>query len=333
MPIDSCRHWGVSQSFSAALRASAPTRAAQQGFTLVELLVGVVLGSVVLSSLGALLMLSEVKVAARIQRNLDDKDAANRTIDLMRREATFSRYFVQPLPDFTGSKSPFADCNFVGPVAYVQRNNAKICYKLVALSDLPVKYQSAFSGPCVLVRLGSLYKPNGDLDTSADPIPQPLLDGVAKDPPNAPCTSTKAKGFSAIMVDEEFNRNADVTIRLHTGSVYDFSVRVPSNPRHDANDLYNPCSSATKTGCGEINETTYHFKPAMDTLTEAIDGKDNKENLFYFQYPYSDYVLSEDASSGSCRYSKCYVQRKGAAVQLKNVDGLIFPDQEIRPGN
>ena len=330
MPIDSCRHWGVSKSLSATVRASAPTSAAQQGFTLVELLVGVVLGSVVLSSLGAVLMLSEVMVAGNIQRNLDAKDAANRTIDLMRREATFSRYFDKPVTVDTGS-APLVDCEFVGPIAYVQRNNAKICYKSVAPSDLPVEYQSAVRGPCVLVRLGSHYKPNGDLDTSADPIPQLLLDGVAKDPPVAPCTFSK--GFSVNMTSNSFNRNADMTIKLATGPVYAFSVRVPSNPRHDANDLYNPCSSATLTGCGGINETTYHYKPAMDSLAEAISGKDNKENLFYFQYPYSDYALSADASSGSCSYTKCYVQRNGAAVQLKNVDGLIFPDQEIRPGN
>ena len=329
MQIDSCRHWGVSKAFSATVRASAPTRADQHGFTLVELLVGVVLGSVVLSSLGAVLMLSEVKVAANIQRNLDDKDAANRTIDLMRREATFSRYFDRPV--YSAIALPLVDCNFTGPIAYVQRNDSRICYKAVAPSDLPVEYQSAVRGPCVLVRLGSHYKPNGDLDTSADPIPQLLLDGVAKDPPADDCTDSK--GFRVTMANGNFHRNADMTIRLDTGAVYAFRVRVPSNPRHDGNDLYNPCSSASKTGCGEIKETIYHYKPAMDSLTEAISGLDSKENLFYFQYPYSDYKLSQNASSGSCSYTKCYVKRNGAAVQLKNVDGLIFTDQEIRPGN
>ncbi|NBO66828.1 MAG: hypothetical protein EBU88_18620, partial [Acidobacteria bacterium] len=57
---------------------------------MVELLVAISLGSVVLAFLGGVLLVSEMRVSARIQRNLDAKDAANRAFDLIRREANFS---------------------------------------------------------------------------------------------------------------------------------------------------------------------------------------------------------------------------------------------------
>jgi hypothetical protein len=68
----------------------------------------------------------------------------------------------------------------------------------------------------------------------------------------------------------------------------------------------------------------------MNSMTEVGNGQPSKENLFYFKYPFSEYVLKKDPSSGTCTYNQCYVQRDDAAVQLSKVDGLIFSDQEIR---
>jgi prepilin-type N-terminal cleavage/methylation domain-containing protein len=304
----------------------------QPGYTLVELLVAVALGSVVLASLGGVLLLSEVKVSANIQRNLDTKDAANRAIDLMRREAGFSRFFTRPsaLPSAAG---PLADCVNATPIAYLQRGDGIVCYKAVAPSDLPVVYQSAYQGPCVLVRLGPPYKPNGELDTSATPIAQVLLDGVARTPSvTTLCTSTR--GFSVTMGSTSFNRNADVVITQASNATYSFSVRVPSNPAYDGNDLYDKCTSTSASGCGGVNELAYHFKPLMNSTTESKQGSPSRENIFYFRYPYSEYTLRGTSSAGSlCTYSSCFVQRSGAAVQLTNVDALIFSDREIRPSS
>jgi hypothetical protein len=84
-------------------------------------------------------------------------------------------------------------------------------------------------------------------------------------------------------------------------------------------------------GCAQQeNLVTYHYKPFMNSTTEVIEGQRSKENLFYFQFPFSEYVLSQDSGSGACTYSQCFVQRGATSVLLRRVDGLIFSDREIR---
>lgn len=335
------------KAFAATLRSAATNSAAQPGFTLVELLVGVALGSIVMSGLGALLMLSEMRVSANIQRNLDVKDAVNRTTDLMRREATFSS-FIAAGTSFSIGASPLDDCVSVTPIRFAQNNNINdICYKSIAPSDLPAVYQAMYKGPCVLVRVGPPYKPNGDLDGSAASNAQVLMDGLAK--PRSGCgstsTSTSPSVFSEFRVTlgsgslvtspdtTPIRRNADITITMDSPRVsYGFSVRSPSSPAYDGVALYDLCTTIATLGCAkQENLVTYHYRPFMNSTTEVIDNtKPAKENLFYFKYPYSEYVLSRDSGSGACTYSQCYVSRNGAAVKMKNVDGLIFADKEIR---
>ena len=72
----------------------------------------------------------------------------------------------------------------------------------------------------------------------------------------------------------------------------------------------------------------------MDSTTEAFEDSPSasrRERIFYFQYPFGEYTLRENSSSGSCTYANCYVERGGFAVKLENVDALIFADREIRP--
>jgi len=337
MRTDSCRHWGLIKAFTPTLRSAATIPAVQHGYTLVELLVGVALGSVVMSSLGVVLMLSEVKVSANIQRNLDTKDAINRATDLMRREATFSDYLAEGGVPKVG-ESPLDNCVSTTLIRYPQRNNSNdICYKSVAPADLPAVYQALYKGPCVIVRVGPPYRPNGDLDTSAKPIAQVLLDGIAKSA--STCTSPFNVGFrvtlgSSYLATREpipIWRNADMTITMASGASYRFSVRSPSNPAYDGNSLYDRCTTTSDLGCAvQANQVTYHFKPFMNSMAEVSNGQPSKENIFYFKYPFSEYVLRKDSSSGTCTYDKCYVRRNDAAVQLSKVDGLIFSDQEIR---
>jgi prepilin-type N-terminal cleavage/methylation domain-containing protein len=316
------------------VRAALATPAAQHGFTLVELLVAVTLGSVVLAFLGGELLLSEVKVAARIQRNLYAKDAANRAIDLMRREASLSRFFRW---NTIASGGVLDNCTWATPISYIQPNNAIICYKTVAPADLPAAYQSAYQGPCVLVRRGPPYKPDGTLDLSATPTVQVLLDGVAR----TPFAGTKCPSTDAFKVTpgeltigwgtSPWSRDANVAITMASGAQYNFSVRAATSPAYDGQDLYYDCTVYPSSGCGKDDENSYHFMPKMDSTVELVEGKDSKENIFYFEYPFSEYTLSEASGSGFCTYANCYVERGGFAVKMTNVDALIFADREIRP--
>jgi len=310
------------------------SRLSQRGYTLVELLVGVALGSVVLGSLGGTLLLSELKVSANIQRNLDSKDDASRAIDLMRREAGFSRFISK-------QTSPFSSgCNST-PLGLYQPGDANapsLCYKTLAPSALDPVYNSSFKGPCVLVRIGPPYKPSGVLDTAASPVTQVVLDGI-----NSSSTScSSASGFTVTLGSGKgVYRNADIAITqvqnsgiigaLKPSINYNYSLRVPSSPQYDGNEVYSTSPCATSTGCGATDETTAHFKPLMGSASESFTGNASKENVFYFSYPYSEYSLQGDSSGSSCTYKQCYVQRNGAAVQLTNVDVLIFADREIRP--
>jgi prepilin-type N-terminal cleavage/methylation domain-containing protein len=339
MEIDALRRWGVMKACSSTVRTAFAPPAAQRGFTLVELLLAVSLGSVVLAFLGGGLLLSELKVSARVQRNLYAKDAANRAIDLMRREASFSRFFASQNAVIRGSA--LAECTSATPIVYAQLNNVYICYKTVAPSELPAAYQSAYQGPCVLVRSGPPYKPDGTLDLTASPIVQVLLDGVAKTPfAGTFCPSTTAFSVTSSLDSpsigggKSLTRDANVAINLASGVRYSFSVRAASNPAYDGKDLYSKCEAGdTPIGCGPEDAASYHFRPNMNSASESIPGNPSKENIFYFQYNLKEYTLRQKPGSGPepCTYSSCYVERGGFAVKMTNVDALIFADQEIRP--
>jgi len=315
----------------ALMKASSPSRrtvAMQHGFTLVELLMAVALGSVVLASLGGFLLVSELRVSAKIQRNLASKDAATRAIHLMREEALLSSYIRGPVV-------PASDFCDDAPLAYVQRGDPTgkltICYKLLDSknppSDLPDIYQNAFDGQCVLLRKGPSYKPNGDLDTSSDSVIQVLLVGPAQ-----PCTFTVALTSTITLGASTYSRNADIQLKLDSSKPYSFSARVPSNPAYDGNDFYQyTCSSEESQAgsCSYADLAVLHLKQAKDYV-----GATSKENIVYFDNPASAYTLLDQRSgSASCTYAQCYVEerRGGLGVQLSFVDALVFTDKEIRP--
>ena len=338
MHTEACRNRGVIKAFTATVRSAANNSAAQHGFTLVELLVGVALGSMVMSGLGTLMMLSEVRVSANIQRNFDVKDALNRTTDLMRREATFASFIAAGFPHLPAGTTPLRDCVGATPIRFVQRSNNvnDICYKSVAHTDLPDVYKAIYKGPCVLVRIGPPYRPNDDLDNSAASNVQVLMDGLAKS------TSSCASAFtfrvtigSKSTIPTSINRNADIMITMDSPRVsYSFSVRSPSTPAYDGIALYELCTTTSKLGCSaQVNLSTYHYKPLMNAPGEVINGTTSaKENIFYFDHPYSQYTLRAIPGSGTCTYSQCNVSDtiNKVDVQLQFVDSLVFADKEIR---
>jgi len=336
MEADARRYFSVMKACFPTVKVAA----AQHGFTLVELLVGVALGSLVLASLGGALLVSEVKVSANIQRNLDAKDDANRAIDLMRAEARLSSYLRGPVKEAYDA----ADYCNDAPIAYIQRSGPTgksiICYKTVFVDpnnpspDLPGIYRDAFAGKCVLVRKGLPYMPNGELDGSADPIVQVFLAGKAN-----PCSFSVALASSAEPGVTSYSRNADIQIALDSKSAYSFSAKVPSNPAYDGNDFFGSgygCMSKEEDeghgNCSALQLTTdggsiAHRKERSGSLT----GSSYMENLFYFDNPSTEYSFSRTSGSGFCTYESCYVKGGGSAVQLTNVDALIFTDKEIRP--
>jgi len=330
MAIDCSRPLGVIKASCPTIRAAA----VQHGFTLVELLVGVALGSVVLASLGGVLLVSELKVSATSQRNLEAKDDANRAIDLMRTEARLSSYLRGPVKELIDASNYCDDA----PVTYIQRSGAAgkpaICYKAIFVDpsnpspDLPGVYQNAFAGKCVLLRKGPPYKPNGELDGSADPVIQVLLAGTA-----SPCALGVALSSSVFSDVTTYSRNAEIQIALDSRSKYSFSAKVPSNPAYDGNDYYGSEYECMSKSYDDDDCRVTQFQPGIAHLKarSGYGGDVYLENLFYFDYPYSAYTLREKPGSGSCTFESCYVQGGGSAVQLTRVDALIFPDKEIRP--
>jgi prepilin-type N-terminal cleavage/methylation domain-containing protein len=308
------------KSFYSTTRSSA----AQQGHTLVELLVAISLGSVVLAFLGGVLLVSEMRVSARIQRNLDAKDDANRAIDLIRREANFSSRIDSGDASFS---SPLA-CD-VSTLIFYQKDPARpICYKTVSPDKLPQQYTGAFQGPCVLVRIGYPYSSTGEIDVSSpNRLISVLLDGV-KIGSNSDCSS---EGFTSQLASSPFptntpvappNRIANAQIMMASSANYDFSMRVPSNLAYDGMDLLRYC--AQQNGICESNSTQVHYLPEAKGQL-AFTASESKENLFYFIYPFAKYNVT------TCTYSNCTVTDGGSSFELANVDALIFPDKEIRP--
>jgi len=311
-----------------------PTRssAAQQGHTLVELLVAISLGSVVLAFLGGVLLVSEMRVSARIQRNLDAKDAANRTIDLIRREANFSSRI--DYGDGENIQSLLDNCDNT-PLISNHNNTSTICYKTVAPSQLPDEYKSAFEGPCVLVRLGPPYKPNGDIDGSSDDVVSPLLDGVSNTSDD--CASHDNQGFIAKLASLKTrnddiiappNRFANIKFNMASGMSYSFSTRASLNLSYDGRDLFRNCNKDYGL-CSGPDSAINHYLPENDMMNSANPiGSESKDNFFYFKNPYSNYEIN----AGTCAYSSCSVtvKKSGDTLQLERADALIFPDKEIR---
>jgi prepilin-type N-terminal cleavage/methylation domain-containing protein len=313
-----------------SLYSSTKSSAAQQGQTLVELLVAISLGSVVLAFLGGVLLVSEMRVSARIQRNLVAKDDANRAIDLIRREANFSSRIDSG--DGFGTASPLTNCDNT-PLTFHQNNLAKpICYKTVAPGQLT--HIGVFQGPCVLVRLGYPYRSTGDIDPSSR-LTSVLLDGVAvaETGSGIGCSSKGNIGLTAQLDSIPYrdntlaappNRIANIRIKMASKASYTFSVRVPSNLAYDGMDLFRKCYNITGT-CSPLNSPQAHYLPEYAKGQKVFTASESKENLFYFTYPFAQYQVT------TCNYSNCTVTGGGSALELKNVDALIFPDKEIRP--
>jgi len=320
------------------LRPSA-VRHGQAAFSLVELLVAVVLGSVVLGALGGALLVSEMRVSTNIRKDLEKKDALNRAMALMRQEIS-SAGKISINPPNAPAAGPCSR-----PALYLWRApNMRICYKPMPSQDISqIAYPSdrPWTGPCVLVREGPPYRPDGELSTSGERIVQVLVDNLV-----ACDTVTDAMDMQVTNVGpvpmRSTSRDVDVTINQTDGIATSFSARIASNPLYAGMDMYGDtaCPSGG-TICYENPASNFkHWRPSMLTTggsnvtATSLSGDADKENVFYFDYPQKDYTLQETATSTNpCTYKNCFVERTGtpASVQLTNADVLVFADGESRP--
>lgn len=334
-----------------ALRFPPPSKAAlasASGYTLVELLVGLVWGGVILGVLGGSLLVAQLRVAATMQSSIETSDSVNRTIDLIRREVTYSGVLNTTFSASTAT-SPTTDCDDTLTSLSLIRGPTTICYKSLPLSALPTVYQNTFQGPCVLVRVGPAFLANGDLPVDGAVTSTVLMDGLWRNDRPTDCKAALAVslGETSGQTTSKY-RNADLTLYLaNPGTVlvngtpqtkpsssYRFSASVPSNPAYGGYDLFAVANCSLDQGCDSMAPTSAHFKLNEGEAYQVIIPKNDppKENILYLKYPYSHYTLQGTSGPGSsCSYSGCLLTRAGKQIEAYRIDSLVFTDQEVRP--
>jgi len=322
------------------------------GFTLVELLIGVASGAIVLGFLGGALLTAQMRVAARMQNVVETTDSVNRSIELIRREVTYSGV-LNTIFSLTSS-APLMDCEDQSTSVALIRGPITLCYKSLPLFLLPAAYQNVFQGPCVLVRVGPPYKSNGDLDTNAENTPTVMMDGLdrtgstATNPSITECK--RALQVRAGGTTESINkyRNANITLYLKNPpgtvnssgtplptSTYQFSAIVPSNPAFGGFDLFAVANCTLDTGCDQQSLASAHFKVNEEVDTQTISPSvASKENILYLKYPYAEYSLQGVSGPNSfCTYTSCLITRNGKQIYTNKMDTLVFTDREIKPAS
>ena len=325
------------------LRPSA-VRHGQAAFSLVELLVAVVLGSVVLGALGGALLVSEMRVSTSIRKDLEKKDALNRAMALMRQEISSAGKISINIRN-RGSL-----CDRTGLILW-RAPDTKICYKPLASDDTSITgaYPSdrPWTGPCVLVRQGPPYLANGELDTTSDPIVQVLVDNLVACGTMADAMDIKVTNVGPCPATSYcISRDVDVTIKQidenNEVTPTSFSARIASNPLYAGTDMYgdagNVCPSGSIICYDPPNSNSKHFRPRLNTsgvTSVIVEGDPNKENVFYFKFGADAYTLRDPLGSNKpCSYEGCQVWLNGTFqyAHLTNVDVLVFADRDLRPG-
>jgi len=312
------------------LRPSA-VRHGQAAFSLVELLVAVVLGSVVLGALGGALLVSEMRVSTSIRKDLEKKDALNRAMALMRQEISSAGKISTNLPNapLTGPCS--------SPTLYLWgAPNTRICYKPLRFDDSRIRtaYPSdrPWTGPCVLVREGPPYSADGELDTAGGRIMQVVVDNLVdcRIPSDAMDMRVTSAGSVAA---QSTSRDVDVTINQSGGIATSFSARIASNPLYAGMDMYEDTGGCPSDGIRYVGPNSRHF--CLPSTVSYVNADQDKENVFYFKSRADAYRLDDPLDSTKpCSYSSCRVWLNGTSTwaYLQNADVLVFADRDLRLG-
>lgn len=303
------------------------------GFTLVELLVGTVLGSLVLGAIGGALMTSELRLAQGFRRDTSRREGINRVVALMQSEANTSSGLDSRAIGINTANIGYDICSKYGPSLRVRTNGGfVICYKAVPIAaDLATSYSATsgtnkekpWSGSCLLIREGPPYDWNGDIYLKSNlAFRQVLLDDLQ--PINGSCSgafSYTLTAPAAAATPDAMSSAATITIRQSGNVVTTFSLRAGSNRAtygiERCNYYPTPCESAT------IRHIRLLFPQVMEQPIDPL--ADHKTNLYYFPFARASYQVT------SCTYALCTLSSNGATITLKRVNALIFADLEIRP--
>jgi len=252
------------------------------GYTLVELLVGATLGTLVLGALAGAVLVSEMRVSVGIRRELERRDALNRAVALMRSEISAATKISIGSIISTGNALDLC----VGGTLQLVVVGKNICYKpltfpatstTTVLNDASAYGQASdrpWIGSCLVVRQGPPYRANGDLDiNSTSTVRQVVLDDLS-----GSC-STGSTGAFALRLTGGSNalrisRDIDITLRQGGGVVTSFSARSGSNPLYSGNDMAN-----MTTGCS-ATERVCRWKPSFGQAAPAASGM--YPNVYYF---------------------------------------------------
>lgn len=283
---------------------SARALIASAGFTLPELLVGVVLGAVVLAALGGSVLVSQMRISTKVRADIERRDALNRAVALIRSEISAAdRVFM----DSTGL-CPFSTQPSL-VLEFLQDAGFKICYSIQSVSNVKRDFRSDFpwSGSCLLTRRGTTYDPvTGLIDTTVKQVSQVILDnldGCAAFVVTTVGGQQGAAGGSIL-------RDVDIEIRQLSGVTTNFSARVASNP------LYTYPAASDSVG------------PVCSWRSLPTSTPENcATNIYYFPKNLERYEITD------CSHSSCTVKEKSTSVTstLNKVNVLVFPDREIRP--
>lgn len=306
---------------SAAPRVAHPRRRCRgrrfQGFTLVELLIGLVISTVMLAAaVRVLVSLTRSDTATQVE--LNRKDAVGRVLGLLQDEIRNAARV-----ESGASLTALSGCS-TAPQLILRGSTSSedISYGLLAQSA-----NSNWRGPNVLVRCGLPYDSNGVLDTSASRSEQVVLDTLA------------ASGFTASTLggNGTINRNVELSlISTASGTSITSSLQVPIN----SNQVYGLVSSGAaacpdgtgsiSTGCADPNGEAMHYKPTLGG--SSITGSPNMEDIFYFDGRRSDYSVNRTPGSGTCTNEQCTVRlgTGGSSITFFDGDVLVFKDLQIR---
>lgn len=308
---------------SAARRSRAsrqPRRHRQdQGLSLAELLIGMVISIVVLgAAVRVLVSLTRGDGAGQVE--LNRKDSVGRVLGLLQDEIRNAQRV-----DSGGSLTGLSGCSTTPQlILRGTSSNEDIAYGLLSRSD------NNWRGPAVLVRCGPNYNADGSLNagTTAAPVrsEQIVLDGLQQTTGFA----AQASGGSGTV-----SRHVELTLRSNLSGLGPSVVQVPIS----SNQVYGLASSgitacqggtSLASGCLDPNGESKHYKPILGG--GSISGSTSLEDVFYFDGNRSEYTLSRTPGSGTCTQSQCTVRQdtNGSSVTLFDGDVLIFKDVEIR---
>ena len=279
------------------------------GFTLPELLVGVVLGAVVLAALGGSVLVSQMRISTKIRTDIERRDALNRAVALMRREiAAAQRITLQKGNDAT-CPPPNLYLEFIN-------TDAGVCYSSQTLASA-ARYlrfwDNPWTGPCILTRSGPAYnQDNGKLEGGS--IFQVVLDNMDACPQNS--SSLIITPGQAIYPDSVL-RDVDVEIRQTSNRSTVFSASVGSNPLYSQTSA-SPAATTSLPAC--LNGSrVINLGKLSGAIAFSPDG--SCRNVYNLPNLASSYTIA------NCTYASCTVN----GITLSNVDVLVFGDREIRP--